>query len=163
MKIFSLAAVNRLMQRKHILKGKTLKLSTLVGNQRIVSCDHNKENLDSEMAPHVIRDIDVEKLQYLWLVPEGKRHIERDLKTQVNPIVNWHHKSDGELALLRSSDGFSKENLSNISMNDWTFAAESALWNLLSEIKIKRRECLKDQITWQDICTKLQRIRDEKP
>ena len=152
------------MQRKHILKGKPLELNMYQGNQRIVSCDHSEENPNSEMAPHVIvGGIDAEKLQYLWSVPEGKHHIERELEAQVNAIVNWHHKSDGELALSRSAGELSKGNHSNISMTDWSFVAERALQNLLSEIKIKRRDCLKYQTTWQEICTELQRIREENP
>ena len=125
------------MQRKHILKGKPLELNMYKGNQRIVSCDHSEENPNSEMAPHVIvGGIDAEKLQYLWSVPEGKHHIERELEAQVNAIVNWHHKSDGELALSRSSGELNEGNHSNISMTDWRFVAESALQNLLSRSEV---------------------------
>ena len=137
------------------MSGKPLKLRIYREDLGLLPFDHNQGNPNDEIPTDVIiRCLDADKIKYLHLIGEAKKRFERDLKSEVNAIINWHHESDDEMCLTRSGKG-------SASITDWRLQGEIALQNLFSEIKIKRRECLKDPSTWKDICMEVKHIRKE--
>ena len=146
-----------MLQRRHTLSGKPLKLRIYRENLGLLPFDHNQGNPNDEIPTDVIiRCLDADKIKYLHLIGEAKKRFERDLKSEINAIINWHHESDDddEMCLTRSGKG-------GTSITEWRLQAEIALQNLFSQIKIKRRECLKDPSTWNDICMEVKHIRNE--
>ena len=157
--LFVLVA-NRVKQGKHVLKGKSLDLRTFRDKLGLAPLEqYNQRNQVADEIPTQVTLNEPIRVEYLRLFPEAKLRIANALKEEINETVNWDSEFPNRLWLSRSKVG----RYSNLPHDNWKKVVDITLREILSEIKLKKRECVRDQSTWTRISREILRLKKENP